>query len=128
MMLKRFACGLALLCLPLAAQAQSPQTTWVNDHAQLVIQSIDGEGRITGTYTNCGPGFGCANRAFPVTGWVDGDMISFAAHRKDSANCIPIQSWTGIVREGQLLVEFLALRKEGGQTDILKGSDRYRRQ
>ena len=89
MLPRRLACGLALLFLPLAVQAQSlaSQTTWVNDHAQLVIQSTDGEGRITGT---------------------------------------PIQSWTGIVREGQLLVEFLALRKEGGQTEILKGSDRYR--
>jgi len=72
MMLKRLACGLALLCLPLAAEAQSlaPQTTWVNDHAQFVIQSVDAEGRLAGSYTNYGPGFGCAGRAFPVTAYL----------------------------------------------------------
>jgi hypothetical protein len=40
-MLRPSACGLALLCLPFAVEAQSlaPQTSWVNDHAQLVIQA-----------------------------------------------------------------------------------------
>jgi avidin family protein len=130
MTFKRLACSLALLCLPLAAAAQSlaPQTTWVNDHAQLVIQSVDAEGKLAGTYTNYGPGFGCAGRAFPVTGWIDGDMISFTVHRKEPANCTPIQAWTGLVREGQLLVDFLAVAKEGAQTGLLKGADRYRRQ
>jgi hypothetical protein len=107
MMLKRLASSLALLGLPLAAEAQSlaPKTTWVNDHAQLVIQSVDAQGQLAGTYTNYGPGFGCAGRAFPVTGWIDGDMISFTVHRKEPANCTPIQAWTGFVRDGQLLVE-----------------------
>jgi len=130
MPLRRFACSLALLWLPLAADAQSlaPQTTWVNDHAQLVIQSVDAEGKLAGTYTNYGSGFGCAGRAFPITGWIDGDMISFAVHRKEPVNCTTIQAWTGFVRDGQLLVEYLAVAKEGAQTGLLKGADRYRRQ
>jgi hypothetical protein len=48
---RRFACGLALLCLPFAAEAQSlaPQTTWVNDHAQLVeYLAVATEGGRTG--------------------------------------------------------------------------------
>jgi Avidin family len=129
-MLRRFAFGLGLLCLPLAAEAQSlsPQTTWVNDHARLVIQSVDAEGKLAGTYTNYGPGFGCAGRIFPITGWIDGDMISFTVHRKEPADCTTIQAWTGRVRESQLLVEYLAVAKEGAQTALLKGADRYRRQ
>ena len=129
MMARRLALALALLVLPTAASAQSlaPQTTWANDHAQLAIQSVDGQGRLAGTYTNHGAGFGCAGRAFPVTGWIDGDMISFAVHRREPANCTTIQAWTGFVREGQLLVEYLAVATEGGRTGLIKGSDRYRR-
>ena len=72
MTLKRLIYSLALLCLPFAAEAQSlaPKTTWVNDHAQFVIQSVDAQGQLTGSYTNYGAGFGCAGRAFPVTGWI----------------------------------------------------------
>ena len=130
MMAQRLASALALLVLPTAASAQSlaSQTTWANDHAQLAIQSVDAEGRLAGTYTNYGAGFGCAGRAFPVTGWIDGGMISFAVHRQEPANCTTIQAWTGFVRDGQLLVEYLAVATEGGRTGLIKGSDRYRRQ
>jgi hypothetical protein len=130
MILKRFASGLGLLCLPFAAEAQSlaSQTIWVNDHAQLVIQSVDAQGQLAGIYTNYGSGFGCAARAFPVTGWIDGDTISFTVHRQEPANCTTIQAWTGFVRDGQLLVEYLAVATEGGRTGLIKGSDRYRRQ
>lgn len=130
MMARRLALALALLALPTAASAQSlaPQTTWANDHAQFVIQSVDADGRLAGTYTNHGAGFGCAGRAFPVTGWIDGDMISFTVHRQQPANCTTIQAWTGFVRDSQLLVEYLAVATEGGRTGLIKGSDRYRRQ
>ena len=129
MVARRLALALALLALPVAAEAQSlaPQTTWGNDHAQLFIQSIDGQGQLAGTYTNHGAGFGCAGKAFPVTGWIDGDMISFTVHRQEPVNCTTIQAWTGFVREGQLLVEYLAVATEGGRTGLIKGSDRYRR-
>ena len=129
MMAQRLASALALLVLPTAASAQSlaSQTTWANDHAQLVIQSVDGQGRVAGTYTNHGADFGCAGKAFPVTGWIDGDMISFTVHRQEPVNCTTIQAWTGFVREGQLLVEYLAVATEGGRTGLIKGSDRYRR-
>jgi len=130
MTLKGFACSLALFALPFAAEAQSPasQTTWVNDHAKLFIQSVDGGGQLTGTYTNYGANFGCAGRLFPVTGWIDGDLISFTVHRKDPANCTTIQAWTGFVRDGQLLVEYLAAATEGGRSGLIKGTDRYRQQ
>lgn len=127
---RRLACALALICLPLAAHAQtfSGPSTWGNDHAKLVIQSIDATGRLSGTYTNTGPGFGCANRAFPITGWVDGDKVAYVVHRQDPANCTPIQSFSGFQRDGELLVEFMALYTENGSTRLIKGDDRYRKQ
>lgn len=129
-MLRRFAAIASLLCLSSAATAQSPEprAIWVNDYAQFVIDSIDADGKLAGTYTNYGRGFGCADRPFPVIGWIDGNMISFTVLRRNPANCTPIQSWTGVVRDGQLLVEYIALKSDGGQTSLFKGSDTYRRQ
>ena len=59
-----------LLALPAAAGAQplAPQTTWINDHARFVIESIDPDGKLTGTYENFGSNFTCAGQVFPVTG------------------------------------------------------------
>ncbi|MFZ5779213.1 MAG: avidin/streptavidin family protein [Pseudomonadota bacterium] len=127
---RKLALLLVIAALPATGHAQSfgPQTVWTNDHARLVVQSIDADGRLSGTYTNQGAGFGCAGRAFPVTGWVDGDKISFAVRRKDPANCTPIESWTGFMRDGELLVEFYAVVTDSGRTTILRGSDQYRRQ
>jgi hypothetical protein len=60
-----------LLALPAAVGAQSlaPRTIWINDHARFVIESIDADGKLTGTYENFGPNFTCAGPVFPVTGW-----------------------------------------------------------
>jgi hypothetical protein len=119
-----------LLALPTAAHAQSlaPQTMWVNDHARFVLQSIDPDGRLTGTYENVGANFSCAGQAFPVTGWVDGERISFAVRRKNPANCTSVQAWTGYVRGGELLVEFAAAYWDGTRDVVVKGVDRYRKQ
>ena len=121
---------IGLLVLPIAARSQSlqPQTTWVNDHARFVIQSIDADGKLTGTYENIGANFSCAGQAFPVTGWVDGERISYAVRRKSPGNCTSIEAWTGYVRGGELLVEFYAVLWDGTQDVVLKGTDRYRKQ
>ena len=121
---------IGLLVLPIAARSQSlqPQTTWVNDHARFAIQSIDPDGKLTGTYENIGTNFSCAGQVFPVTGWVDGDRISYAVHRKNPGNCSSVQGWTGYVRDGELLVAFAAAFADGRQDVVLKGDDRYRRQ
>jgi hypothetical protein len=73
-----------LLAVPAAARAQAlaPQTIWINDHARFVIESIDADGKLTGTYENFGPNFTCAGQVFPVTGWTDGERISYAVRRK----------------------------------------------
>ena len=121
---------IGLLVLPIAARSQSlqPQTTWVNDHARFVIQSIDADGKLSGTYENIGANFSCAGQAFPVTGWVDGERISYAVRRKSPGNCTSIEAWTGYIRGGELLVEFYAVLWDGTQDVVLKGTDRYRKQ
>lgn len=110
------------------AQSPAPQTIWINDHARFVIQSIDPDGKLTGTYENFGPNFSCAGEVFPVTGWVDGERISYAVRRKNPGNCTSVQAWTGYVREGELLVEFAAVFWDGTRDVVLKGEDRYRKQ
>ena len=40
----------------------------------------------------------------------------------------PIQAGTGVVRDGQLIVELIAVKVDGGHTGLFKGSDTYRRQ
>ena len=120
---------IGLLAVPIAARAQSlvPQTTWVNDHARLAIQSIDADGKLTGRYENIGPNFSL-EQEFPVTGWVDGERISYAVRRKNPANCSSVQAWTGYIRGGELLVEFVAVFWDGTQDVVMKGLDRYRRE
>ncbi len=119
-----------LLALPAAVGAQSlaPRTIWINDHARFVIESIDADGKLTGTYENFGPNFTCAGQVFPVTGWTDGERISYAVRRKNPGNCSSVQGWTGYVRDGELLVAFAAAFADGRQDVVLKGEDRYRRQ
>lgn len=117
----------AFFLLPAASYAQAP-STWTNDHARLVIQAVDRDGRITGTYENFGSGFSCAGIVYPVTGWLDGDQIGYTALRKDRRNCTPMESWMGTIRGNELVVEFIALGWHGSEVVILKGSDAYRRQ
>ena len=128
--LRLVALCVGVLALSVAARSQSlaPQTMWVNDHARFVIQSIEPDGRLTGTYENIGTNFSCANQVFPVTGWVDGERISYAVRRKDPGNCTSVQAWTGYVRGGELLVDFVAVFWDSAQNAVLRGTDRYRKQ
>jgi hypothetical protein len=128
--LRLIAVCIGLLASSIGARSESPAagTMWLNDHARFTIQSIDPDGKLTGTYENIGANFACAGEQFPVTGWVDDERISFAVRRKNPANCTQLESWTGYVHEGELLVEFVAVFWDGTHNTILKGTDRYRRQ
>ncbi len=128
--LRLVALCIGLVALPIAARCQSlvPQTTWVNDHARFIVRSIDADGKLTGTYENIGANFLCAGQVFPVTGWVDGERISYAVRRNNPANCSSVQAWTGYIRGGELLVDFVAVFWDGTQNAVVKGADRYRRQ
>lgn len=120
---------LAMLPTASGAQTASPSSpiVWANDHARFVVQSVAPDGRLTGTYEN-GSSFACGGVAYPVTGWIDGDRISYTVLRKDSRGCGAMQTWTGFFNAGELVVQYLDLFSKGGENSIVSGSDRYRRQ
>jgi hypothetical protein len=127
-------CGV-LMALPIAVDAQAPssssQGTWSNDHAQFVIQSVDPDGNLTGTYQNFGlnfPASTCGDVVYPVTGWIDGDRVSFTILRKDPRGCGAVQAWAGYVRGNQLFVQFADVFWNGTEYTARSGYDRYHKQ
>lgn len=118
-------CGM-LTALPIAAMAQtpSPPVTWTNDHARFVIQSVDPDGRLKGTYEN-GASIVCAGTVYPVTGWIDGNRIAYTVLRKDPRGCGALQTFVGVVRGDQLVVDYLDYFPDG---TMRPGGDSYRRQ
>jgi len=116
-----------LLGLPVSVYAQTP-AIWANDHARFVIQSVDRDGKLTGTYENLGSTLPCAGTVYPVTGWIDGDRITYGVRRKDPRNCTSVQAWTGYVRGDELLVEYVGVGWNGRENVVLNGSDRYRKE
>ena len=125
-------CALAFLALPASAGAQSlaPGTRWVNNHgSELVIQSIDPDGRLAGTYASSAPGYKCRNVAFPVVGWVDGDRIAYAMRARDgSVDCGTMTSWTGYLHGGRLYAAWSLAYFDGeaNRPTLDHGTDIYR--
>lgn len=117
---------LALGVVGLGTEATA-QTTWANDHAVLVISSVDTDGKLTGTYQNSGSQFGCAGVVYPVTGWMNGNLISFSTIRKDHRDCTGVETWAGFIKGDELTVEFIALARDGNENGVLHGRDRYRK-
>lgn len=114
--------------VPPAGAVTAPVAIWANDHAKLVIQSVGPDGRLAGTYQNWGVNFSCSFIEYPVTGWLDGDRIGFTTLRQDHRNCTYMETWMGVIRGNELLVDFMALGARDGRPEILRGADSYRRQ
>lgn len=121
--------ALAVLPSMSGAQTVSPSSpiVWANDHARFVIQSVGPDGRLTGTYENGGY-IVCKGMVYPVTGWIDGNRISYTVLRKDPRGCGDMQTWTGFFSAGELVVQYLDVFAKGGESTIVSGSDSYRRQ
>ena len=132
-MMRFSTCVLVLLSGAVAAHAQTGgrEGTWANDHgSQLVFTSVGANGSISGTYANNAPGFECRGVAFPITGWLDGDMISFTTRWKNAtSDCKSITAWTGYFYEGRLAVEWVLTYQDGveGRPKVRTGTDFYRR-
>lgn len=113
------------------AQSDSREGTWANDHgSQLVIRSIGPDGSLSGTYANNSPSYECRGVAFPIVGWLDGDMISYTTKWKSGASdCKSITSWTGYFREGRLAVEWVLVYHDAaeGRPKVRTGTDFYKR-
>lgn len=132
-MMRFSTCVLVLLSGAVAAHAQTGgrEGTWANDHgSQLVFTSVGANGSISGTYANNAPGFECRGVAFPITGWLDGDMISFTTRWKNAtSDCKSITAWTGYFYEGRLAVEWVLTYQDAveGRPKVRTGTDFYRR-
>lgn len=120
---------LAMLPTASGAQTASPSSpmVWANDHARFVIQSVAPDGRLTGTYENAS-NFACGGTVYPVTGWIDGNRISYTVLRKNPRGCGAMQTWTGFFNAGELVVQYLDVFSKGSENSIVGGSDHYRLQ
>lgn len=127
-MRRQVALWLMFLGIPFSANAQTPVAIWSNDHARFTIQSVEGDGKLTGTYENLGGSLPCAGTVYPVTGWIDGDRITYSTRRKDPRSCTSVQAWTGYIRGGELLVEYVGIGWNGAENVVLNGRDRYRKE
>jgi hypothetical protein len=120
-----------LAMLPSMSGAQTASTSmpivWANDHARFVIESVGPDGKLTGTYQN-GSTILCAGMVYPVTGWIDGNRISYTVLRKDPRGCGNLQTWTGFFSGAELVVQYLDVFSKGAENTIVNGSDSYRLQ
>lgn len=110
-MMKLFSLTALLLITTVStAYAQSIQagSTWVNaGGSELSIASIGSDGAILGTYVNKVKGFSCKNEPMNLTGWLDGDLISFTVRWKNkNVDCKSITSWTGYFASGKIFTEW----------------------
>lgn len=132
-MMRLSTCVLVLLMGPFAAHAQTAgrEGTWANEHgSRLVVTAVAANGSVSGTYANNSPDFACRGVAFPITGWLNGDMISFTTLWKNAtSDCKSITAWTGYFHDGRLAVEWVLTYQDAveGRPKVRTGTDFYRR-
>jgi hypothetical protein len=128
----RFALAIAagVLAVGDASFAQSFQAnaTWTNQHGStLTIQAIAPDGSFTGSFVNrsAGP---CDNERFPVSGWIDGQKVSFTVRWANAnADCEAITSWTGYRGRNGVLARWLLVHFNRNGIPILSsGTDIFR--
>lgn len=100
------ACLFALASCAQAQEAVPPVTgggvclaagQWVNDRGSAVTLSCDGD-RLSGVY-NTNVGQPDKGQSFPLTGWIEGDNLSFTVHFKGYGS---ITAWVGQIEGEQL--------------------------
>lgn len=103
-------CFLVVMLLSTSASAQSlsPNTTWVNDGgSEFTITAISSDGAISGTYVNKVEGFECQNEPMAVTGWVEGNLLSFSVRWKNAnVDCKSITTWTGYFASNRIYTDW----------------------
>ena len=104
----RYIITASLFALASCAQAQEaappvtgggclPAGQWVNDRGSAVTLSCDGD-RLSGVY-NTNVGQPDKGQSFPLTGWVEGDNLSFTVNFKGYGS---ITAWVGQIEGEQL--------------------------
>jgi hypothetical protein len=131
--------GIARLALAIAAgvlavgdasfaQSFQANATWTNQHGStLTIQAIAPDGSFTGSFVNRSPG-PCDNERFPVSGWIDGQKVSFTVRWANAnADCEAITSWTGYRGRNGVLARWLLVHFNRNGIPILSsGTDIFR--
>ncbi len=131
--MRAFVLALAIVILAqvgVSAQGIQPGSTWVNHRgSQLTISAIGADGAITGTFVNKAPGFDCQNEGFPVSGWVEGDLINFAVRWKNAnVDCRSVTAWSGYLAAGRMTTHWSLVYTDGHEKRPahMFGSDFFR--
>ena len=126
--------GVAFAAESVAAKSCPGVSEWRNDRGStLLIERIDEQGRIEGSYINRAAGFRCRDTRYPVTGWLlqETRTITFAV-KWDNAheNCGSQTAWTGMFDATceQLTTRWQLVRQGALDADeILTGGSVFRR-
>ncbi|GLQ20797.1 avidin/streptavidin family protein [Algimonas porphyrae] len=93
----RLACLAMLLSACQTASAHEMDGLWINEAGSAVEISVAADGSLTGHYRT-ELGAPDAQSRFPLTGWVQGDVIAFSVSFTDFGS---ITSWSGQLSEDE---------------------------
>jgi hypothetical protein len=119
--------AICLVALTPASLAQSfkPNATWTNQRGStLTIEAIAPNGSFTGNFISRAGG-ACQNEPYPVSGWIDGQKISFIVRWANAtASCEAITSWTGYLTVRGVLTHWIIVHfNRGGSPILTSGTD-----
>lgn len=109
------------------AQSFQENASWTNQHgSQLRIDAIAPNGSFSGSYVNRTGS--CKDRTYPVTGWIDGQKISFTVRWANAAaDCQGITSWTGYLGAKGVLTHWTFVHfNHSGNPVLTSGTDVFR--
>ncbi len=112
-----------------SAQSLQPGATWTSQRGStLTIETVAEDGSFTGSYINRATGMPCPNSLFKVSGWIDGQKISFSVRWRNATNdCHSIASWTGYLSDRVIQAEFaLVYVNQKGKPAFSNGKDTFR--
>ncbi|MEM7727679.1 MAG: avidin/streptavidin family protein [Pseudomonadota bacterium] len=95
--MRRFALVALLALTATAAQAQPLDGVWVNEAGSAVELRVGEAGRLSGAYRT-ELGAPDADSRFPLTGWVQGDVVAFSVRFTGFGS---ITSWSGQLSEDE---------------------------
>lgn len=90
------------------AQGIATGSEWVNDGgSEMKISTINSDGSISGTYINKADGFNCKNEPMALSGWLNGDLITFSVRWKNAnVDCNSLTNWTGYYASGKIFTDW----------------------
>lgn len=112
-----------------SAQSLERGATWTDQRGSiLTIEAVAADGSFTGSYVNRATGMPCPNSPFKVSGWIDGQKISFSVRwRNATVDCHSIASWTGYLSDHAMHTEFALIYVDRqGKPAFSKGKDVFR--